>query len=273
MNTTTVARAVPPARKRAPWSPRLVTAEFLKLRKRRGLVVSILVLTVVPMLVAYTVLAILHATKPGSYGPPGSFENFSGSMELLTQLSAVAAILVGTTLGAGDLGAGVFRELVVTGRSRLALFAARVPAGLALLVPLVGVAFAVAATAATLLAGASEAPSGNLLAHSAGWLTLVTAPSFALAVGLSSLLGSRGTSIGILLAWQLVAMPLLLQVGILGVLRQGFVDAATNRLAPAALMEGSVAVPMSLGAAAAVIFAWIAVPLAAGAWRTCTRDA
>jgi hypothetical protein len=32
-------------------------------------------------------------------------------------------------------------------------------------------------------------------------------------------------------------------------------------------------VPMSLGAAAAVIFAWIALPLAAGAWRTCTRDA
>ncbi len=147
------------------------------------------------------------------------------------------------------------------------------PAGVALLVPLVGAAFAVAATAATLLAGTAEAPSGTVLAHSAGWLALVTAPSFALALGVSSLLGSRGTSIGILLAWQLVAVPLLLQVGILGVLREGFVEAATNRLAPAALVEGTVAVPMSLGAAAAVIAAWIAVPLAVGAWRTCARDA
>lgn len=273
MSTTTVAAEHPSARTRARCSPRLVTAEFLKLRKRRGLVISTLVLTVAPMLVAYTVLVVLHATKPDSYGPAGSLDNFSGAMELLTQLSAVAAILVGTTLGAGDLGAGVFRELVVTGRSRLALFAARVPAGLALLVPLVGVAFAVAAMAATLLAGSSEAPSGTLLAHSAGWLALVTAPSFALALGVSSLLGSRGTSIGILLAWQLVAVPLLLQVGILGVVREGFVEAATNRLAPPALVDGSVVVPMSLGAAAAVIVAWIAVPLAVGAWRTCARDA
>ena len=55
-----------------------------------------------------------------------------------------------------------------------------------------------------------------MLAHSAGWLMLVTAaPSFALALGISSLLGSRGTSIGILLGWQLVAMPLLVQFGAL----------------------------------------------------------
>jgi hypothetical protein len=273
MNTTTVAAELPSAGRQARWSPRLVTAEFLKLRKRRGLVVSALVLTVVPMLVAYIVLAVLHATDPAKYGPPGSLENFSGSMEILTQLGAVAAILVGATLGAGDLGAGVFRELVVTGRSRLALFAARVPAGLGLLLPLVGGAFAITATAATLLAGSSEAPSGSLLAHSAGWLTLVTVPSFALALGFSSVIGSRATSIGILLGWQLVAMPLLVQVGILGAFREGLVDAATNRLAPAALVDGGVAVPMSLGTAVVVVLTWIAIPLAAGAWRTCTRDA
>jgi hypothetical protein len=80
-----------------------VSAEVLKLRKRRGLLVTALVLTLAPMVVAYVVLALLHATDPAKYGPPGSVENFSGSMEVLTQLSAVAAILVGATLGAGDL--------------------------------------------------------------------------------------------------------------------------------------------------------------------------
>lgn len=273
MNTTTSTADHLRARRRPRWSPRLVSAEFLKLRKRRGLVVSVLVLTVLPMIVAYVVLAVLHATDPATHGATGGSENFTGSMEVLTQLSAVAAILVGATLGAGDLAAGVFRELVVTGRSRFALFAARVPAGLGLLVLLVGAAFAITATAATVLAGSSEAPSGSLLAHSAGWLALVTAPSFALALGVSSLFGSRGTSIGILLGWQLVAMPLLGQFGALGALREGLVDAATHRLAPAALVEGSVAVPMSLGAAVVVLFAWMALPLAAGAWRTRTRDA
>jgi hypothetical protein len=273
MNTTMVAAEFASARRPPRWSPRLVTAELLKLRKRRGLVVSTLVLTVLPMVVAYIVLAVLHATDPAKHGSPGGLQNFSGSMEALTQLSAVAAILVGATLGAGDLGAGVFRELVVTGRSRLALFAARVPAGLGLLLLFYGAAFAITATAATVLAGSSEAPSGSLLAHSAGWLALVTAPSFALALGVSSLLGSRATTIGILLGWQLLAMPLLVQFGALGALREGLVDAATHRLAPVALVNGPGAVPMSLGAAAVVLVAWTALPLAAGAWRTCTRDA
>ena len=54
----------------------------------------------------------------------------------------LAAILIGVEAGAGDASAGVFRDLVATGRSRLALFASRVPAALALcwLVVLIGYA-------------------------------------------------------------------------------------------------------------------------------------
>jgi hypothetical protein len=101
----------------------------------------------------------------------------------------------------------------------------------------------------------------------------VIAPSLALALGVSSLIGSRATSIGILLGWQLVAMPLLVQFDTLGAVRQGLVDAATHRLAPSTLVDASGNVPMSLGAAVVVLVAWMAVPLAAGAWRTQTRDA
>ena len=140
MSTTTAITELPRRLTRAPRRPRLVGAEFLKLRKRRGLVLSALALTVVPMMIAYTVLLILHAADAAKHGPAGGLENLSGSMEILSQLSVVAAILVGSTLGAGDLSSGVFRELVVTGRSRLALFAARVPAGLALIFAVVGTA-------------------------------------------------------------------------------------------------------------------------------------
>ena len=187
-----------------------MTAEFLKLRKRRGLVVSTLALTVVPMLVAYTVLVILHATNPDQARTARRASRTSRARwSCSPQLSVVAAILVGATLGAGDLGAGVFRELVVTGRSRLALFAARVPAGLALLVLARGHRLRGHGDGVDVARRVADAPSGALLAHSAGWLALVTAPSFVLALGVSSLLGSRGTSIGVLLGWQLVAMPLL----------------------------------------------------------------
>jgi ABC-2 family transporter len=288
MNTTTLTAELPSARRRRAWPPRLVSAEFLKLRKRRGLVIAALVLTVVPMLIAYSVLL-------SQDGPAGGMENFSGSMSVLTLLSVVAAILVGATLGTGDAGAGVFRELVVTGRSRLALFGARVPAGLALLLPIVGVAFAITAAAATVFAGSLEAvetgsvenlghapahevidyraPGGILVAQSAGWLALVVALSFALALGISSLLGSRGTSIGILLGWWLVATPVLMNLESIGSVREGLAVVALDGVAPAALFEGDPAVPMSLAATVVVFLAWAAVPLALGAWRTCTRDA
>jgi hypothetical protein len=273
MSTTTATAELPRARSRTHWRPRLVSAELLKLRKRRGLVISALALTVLPMIIGYTVLLSIHAANPAKHGPAGGLENLSGSMDMLSVLSIVAAILVGATLAAGDLGSGVFRELVVTGRSRLALFAARVPAGLALILPIVGAGFAITATGSIVFAGSLDAPSASLLLGSAAWLALVTSLALVLALGVSSTIGSRGTTIGIVLGWQIVAAPVLLEIGTLGSLREGLLGAATDRLAPAALFEGSPKVSISIAAAALVVIAWTVVPLAVGAWRTCTRDA
>jgi hypothetical protein len=273
MTSTAITAELTTTRTRTPRRPRLVSAELLKLRKRRGLVFTGLALTVMPMLIAYTVLLILHAVNPGKHGPAGGIENLSGSMDLLTTLSIVAAILIGATLGAGDLSAGVFRELVVTGRSRLALFAARIPAGLALLWTIVGVGFAVTAIGSTVFAGSLEAPSAGLLLETAAWLGLVSGLALVLALGVSSAIGSRGTTIGIVLGWQIVATPVLLQIKTLGSLREALVGAAIADLAPAALFDGAPTVAMSVAATAVVIAAWAVVPLALGAWRTATRDA
>jgi hypothetical protein len=270
---------------------RLVNAEFLKLRKRRGLVIAGLVITVLPMLIAYTTFVVLHANDPVKNDPAGGIQNFSGSMEILMLLSSVVAILVGATLGTSDTGSGVFRELVVTGRSRVALFAARVPAGLGLLLVIVGGAFVITAIGSTVFAGSEGphteplgpgewetnlgylAPSGALLLKSAGWLALSTAAAMVLALGLASLVGSRGTSIGILLGFWIVAMPVLKAMGLLGSLREGVVGVAIDRIGPVPLMPPDPTVPMSVAAAVAVLLAWAAVPLAVGAWRTATQDA
>jgi hypothetical protein len=225
------------------------------------------------MIIGYTVLTIIHAVNPAEHGPAGGVENFTGSLNLLGELSVVAAIVVGATLGTGDVGAGVFRELVVTGRSRLTLFAARVPAGLGLLLPFVLVAFTVAATAATALAGPLDGPDITLLAHSLGWLVLTTSASLLLALGVSSTIGSRGTSIGILLGWSLVASPLLMQLASLGFLREGLLRTAIQRFEPASILGDGTLVQTSPAAAAAVVLAWTIVSLGVGAWRTSTRDA
>ena len=273
MSTTTITAELQRTHSRSPRRPRLVNAELLKLRKRRGLILATFALTVLPMIAAYIILVILHATEPAKHGPPGGLENFSGSMYVLTQLGVVAAILLGATAGAGDLRSGVFRELVVTGRPRLALFAARLPAGLGLAVAAVWAGFTVTAVASTALAGSLQAPGASLLVESAAWLALVVGLALVLTLGVSSAIGSRGTTIGVLVGWQLVLMPFLLQLGTLGSLRELLPAAATERLAPSALFDGSPTVPRSVSVAIAVLAAWTLVPLAAGAWRTWARDA
>ena len=79
MTTTSATADLPRARRRVARMPRLVNAELLKLRKRRGLVLVTFALTVLPMIIAYVVLVALHEAKPAKRGPAGGLENFSGS--------------------------------------------------------------------------------------------------------------------------------------------------------------------------------------------------
>jgi hypothetical protein len=55
----------------------------------------------------------------------------------------IVAATLGCTAGSVDLTEGMFRHLVVTGRSRIALYLARIPAGLAIIVPLVAIGFSI----------------------------------------------------------------------------------------------------------------------------------
>jgi ABC-type transport system involved in multi-copper enzyme maturation permease subunit len=271
---TTAVASGPLAGARAPRLA-LARAELLKLRKRRGLVAIVAALTVLPMLIGFTVTTILHAHNPAKHTTAGGIENFAGSMEMLGALAAIAAVIVGVTAGAGDLSAGVFRTLVVTGRSRIRLFAARIPGGLALILPFVTVGFVIAAVASIALAGSAPQADAGFVARMAAWIAAQAAVAFAIGLGVSSLFGSRGMSIGVVLGWMLAVEPLLGAISVLGSLRIGLLGAAFQRLMPTSpLVESSgPTVPMSVGAAALVVALWALVPLAVGAWRTATRDA
>lgn len=245
---------------------RLFAAEVLKLRKRRGLVWATVALVVGPVLLAYAITVTLHAVDPDEYGPAGGVENFNNSIDVIGLLGLVAAVIVGVMAGAADLSAGVFRELVVTGRSRLALFAVRLPGGLAFLLPIATVAFGLAAVAATAFAGSEPAPGAALIARQGAFLLLLLGFSFATALGVASVLGSRGIAIGLLLGWHLAAAPILLSTGKLDFVLP---NAALDRFQPA--LESGPA--LSVAAAAAILALWAAATLAAGAWRTATREA
>ena len=127
----------------AAWLPTwdLVTTKNLEIRKRRGLMITMVVLIVAPTVLLYALRLLFHAVDPNSYGPAGSPDLFSQVSNLISGLGFIAAATLGATAGTTDLTDGMFRHLVITGRSRLALYLARIPAGLAVIIPLVALAF------------------------------------------------------------------------------------------------------------------------------------
>ena len=136
-----------PARRAAPaigaWLPTwgLITTKNLEIRKRRGLMITVAVLIVAPAILILGLRLLFHAVDPHSYGPAGDPAVFSALSNLMAEFGFIAAAALGAAAGTTDLSEGVFRHLVITGRSRLALYLARIPAGLAILVPLVALAF------------------------------------------------------------------------------------------------------------------------------------
>ena len=256
-------------------SSRLVRAEYLKLRTRRGLVLASLALTVGSVLVASGILVGLHAAAPATHGPAGGLEHFHNGVYMLTQLGSMAAILIGATAGVGDLAAGFFRHLVITGRPRLTLFAARIPGGLVLLLPIAAVAYAVAAVGSVVFAGSLPAPSAAYLTESGLWFLLYITVMFLLALGAAAMLGSRATTIGLLAGWQLLITPLVQGQHHAGLGAEAIVGIALWQLAPKALQAGAPQsdLAMSLAAIVIVVAAWLIAAIGLGGWQTVKRDA
>jgi hypothetical protein len=140
------AAAVAPTDRRG--SPRptvaMIATRFLELSKRRGLMIALTAVTVGLPTVFLIVRVVLHAVAPKTYGPAGGYDIFAGlSSGVLYTFGFIVAATLGAAAATGDLSDGMFRHLVVTGRSRLALYLARIPAGLAIIAPLVAVGFTV----------------------------------------------------------------------------------------------------------------------------------
>jgi hypothetical protein len=251
-------------------------ADFLKLRKRRGTVIWALVLALAPLAIFFVVRAAQHSSNPLVHPAAGGVGGYRDALRLLAMFfGPLAGILIGAEAGAGDVSAGVFRDLVVTGRSRLALFAARVPAALALawLVGLAGFAIAVIGTYA--FASGTATPDASLVLDGLGFVLLSLGVIAAVAVGFASLTASRPAALTVLIGWHLVASPLLASIESLGSARDGILSQAVAHFSPVNLgqrMHG-VTVSMSLGTALLVLAAWLLMLLALGAWRTRSMDA
>jgi ABC-type transport system involved in multi-copper enzyme maturation permease subunit len=250
-------------------------ADFLKLRRKRWLVGLSLFLTFGIVAIVYTVMVIEHASNPAKYEPAGGASNFGDGLRVIALFfGPLAAILIGVEAGTGDASAGVFRDLVVTGRSRLVLFASRVPAALALCWAVVLASYALLLAGSFLFASNLPTPDAALVFNGLGFALLGTGVLCVLAVGLASFLTSKPGALTALIAWQIIASPLIVQISSLGGSRKLILSQAIAHFSPVHLDggHGSV-VSMSGGTALVVLLGWIVVFLALGAWRTRRMDA
>jgi hypothetical protein len=122
----------------------MITTRIMELRKRRGLMAALVVVNIGVPTIFLLIRLIAHAVAPKSYGPAGGYDIFTALVAgIMYVFGFIVAATLGCTAGSVDLSEGMFRHLVITGRSRLALYFARIPAGLAIIVPLVAVGFTI----------------------------------------------------------------------------------------------------------------------------------
>ncbi|TML06063.1 MAG: hypothetical protein E6G41_08675 [Actinobacteria bacterium] len=247
---------------------RLINAEILKLRRRRGMLAIALLCTVGFATIAFIVTAIQHAGDPTKYAPAGGLKAYRDVLGGLEMLVLIMGTIVGATAGTQDIESGVFRDLVATGRSRMALFGARVTGALAVTIPIAALTALVVGAASIGLADGTPTPDAGDLVSGSALALGAAALATAVGVGTSALVGSRGPVIGLLLGFFLAIQPLLLSMSFLG---------STRNVIPGAALDAVGDMPrygldVSAGMGVAVLAAWVAASVGAGAWRTRTRE-
>ena len=122
----------------------MIATRIMELRKRRGLMIALIVMNIGLPAVFLLIRLLAHAFAPYANPPAGGSMIFVVlAAGILPTFGFIVATTAGCTAGSRDLTEGMFRHLVVTGRSRLALYLARIPAGLAIVVPLVAIGYTI----------------------------------------------------------------------------------------------------------------------------------
>ncbi|HEV7943324.1 MAG TPA: hypothetical protein VGP17_11045 [Solirubrobacteraceae bacterium] len=255
---------------------RMTSADILKLRKKRSILIWALVLMLAPLVIYFIVKVAQHSSNPAKYGPAGGMPAFEDGLRILGMFfGPLAAILIGVEAGAGDAASGVFRDLVVTGRSRVSLFAARVPAALAVTLLMAALAYGLTLIGVFAFASNLATPSPGLMLEGLGFIALETGVICVVALGFASLTNSRPAAIVTLIGVDLLVSPILANITSLGSIRKALLNQAILHFAPIADLRGGhgPTITMSSANAIVVILGWLAVFLALGAWRTRTMDA
>lgn len=245
-------------------TPAMVSAELRKITGRRAVLWGAIVAQLL-------VFAGILANRAVQAARGGLGDGGLGGQAWVLQggllVTLVAAAVIGAQTGAYDSANGTLRFLLLSGRSRSALFAARVVAFL------IAVVVVLAPSAALFAVGAYVLPRGAETAPAAGaaltylWSGLLDAWVYGLiALAIGAVLRSNGPAIAIALPLNLVAFPLLLQVS--GTWDPRLVEF----LLPVALGRLGLGGETSAAVALVAVLLWVGVFLTAGVWRTTSAE-
>lgn len=275
---------------RGSWLPTwpLIRAKLLELRQRRTLMIIVAAFTVGLPVIFYGIRLLYYLGDPARYAPAGAPNAFATAGTLMAEFGFIAAVALGATAGTADLTDGMFRHLVITGRSRWALYLARIPAGLSILLSLAAAGFTVACLVTGFLgspqASGAASPSPGVMVGAGLWLELTLVIGFTVGLGLGSLMGQRTVPVILLIVLEIIITPALATHALPFFLNgeRLVVGVVMDQLKPAAL-AGGIQVgpgtggpqipPMPTWAMITVIVGWIVGWSAIGAWRMATRDA
>ncbi len=89
----------------------MIATRFMELRKRRGLMITLVAVTVGFPTVFLAVRLLLHAVAPKTYGPAGGYDIYTAlSAGVLYTFGFIVAATLGCTAGSVDLTEGMFRH-------------------------------------------------------------------------------------------------------------------------------------------------------------------
>ena len=96
----------------------MIRTRIKELRKRRGLMIALVLVNIGIPTIFLVVRLLAHAFDAKSYGPAGGYDIYSNlSAGVMYVFGFIVAATLGCTAGSIDLTEGMFRHLVVTGRS------------------------------------------------------------------------------------------------------------------------------------------------------------
>ena len=234
--------------------------EVVKIRRRRAMFWCAVGVPAGLVVLVLVVDAVLKGARPASYiGGADLLDRMPGAA---TFGGVIMAVLLGAQTGAYDVQQGTFRYLAMTGRPRLGLYLARLPAllgvVLAVLVPPIVIA-AVAAQAMPLDGDAAAGLSDHALAV---WSPIVQSWVYALVSrGSGALLRSVGVAIAVALVLNLAALPVLSLVNEVS-------RTAGDLTLPLAVQRLVEDTGRPLALAAVVVVVWCLAFVAVGALRT-----